>query len=450
MIMAATPVYTRTKDLAYLAECIEQNNCCALVGLSNIGKSSLLRYIRQPGMLAEFSEVDEEQFGFFYIDFNLQLQMTQQGFYELILRTILTELKALQTEQSLVDLVQAAYERVVTPTDDFQNALSFNEAIIALCEKWSRRLILLFDEFDEVYQGLDGRVFLNLRALHDKYPQQLMYIAVVQIPLSDSRHNADDGEFAELFAHHTYYLKPLQQDEVAQIVRMFAANQNIALSDKDIAFIFEQAGGHPGLLQVVCQVITNNTVAEVSRDNRLVLTHLDDNENIREECIKLWNNVSPERQKALLEFVSSDKISADSEQALLRKGILVKEAQGKVKIFAKLFEGFVRRSQLLHEKPRQGILIDIESGEVYVDGKATEPLTSLEYRLLLLLYGNIDKICDKYRIVEAVWGEDYIEEVDDARIEKLVSRLRQKIEPDPAEPKYLITVRGRGYRLQSK
>jgi DNA-binding response OmpR family regulator len=76
-------------------------------------------------------------------------------------------------------------------------------------------------------------------------------------------------------------------------------------------------------------------------------------------------------------------------------------------------------------------------------------LTGLEYRLLLLLYGNINKICDKYKIVEAVWSEAYIDEVDDARIEKLVSRLRQKIEPNPDEPRYLITVRGRGYRLAS-
>jgi DNA-binding response OmpR family regulator len=59
----------------------------------------------------------------------------------------------------------------------------------------------------------------------------------------------------------------------------------------------------------------------------------------------------------------------------------------------------------------------------------------------------MDKICDKYQIVEAVWGEEYIDEVDDARIEKLVSRLRKKIEPDPNEPRYLLTVRGRGYKL---
>ncbi len=61
----------------------------------------------------------------------------------------------------------------------------------------------------------------------------------------------------------------------------------------------------------------------------------------------------------------------------------------------------------------------------------------------------MDKICDKYQVVEAVWGEEYIEEVDDARIEKLVSRLRQKIELEPSNPRYLVTVRGRGYKLVS-
>jgi two-component system response regulator RegX3 len=66
---------------------------------------------------------------------------------------------------------------------------------------------------------------------------------------------------------------------------------------------------------------------------------------------------------------------------------------------------------------------------------------------LLLLYGRIGKIVTKYEVVEAVWGEDYIDDVDDARIEKLISRLRQKIEPDPANPAHLHTVRGRGYKL---
>ena len=94
-----------------------------------------------------------------------------------------------------------------------------------------------------------------------------------------------------------------------------------------------------------------------------------------------------------------------------------------------------------------GLQLDPDSGEVWVEGAKVPTLTNLEYRLLLLVYGRLNKICSKYDVVEAVWGEEYIDEVDDARIEKLVSRLRQKIEPAPSNPRYLVTVRGRGYKL---
>ena len=73
-----------------------------------------------------------------------------------------------------------------------------------------------------------------------------------------------------------------------------------------------------------------------------------------------------------------------------------------------------------------GVRVDPDSGDVWVNGEKIPTLTNLEYRLLLLLYGRIGKIVTKYEVVEAVWGEDYIDDVDDARIEKLVSRLRQK------------------------
>jgi two-component system response regulator RegX3 len=89
----------------------------------------------------------------------------------------------------------------------------------------------------------------------------------------------------------------------------------------------------------------------------------------------------------------------------------------------------------------------VASGEVLVNGTPVETLTNLEYRLMLLLFQNPDKIIDKYQIVSQVWGEEYIDEVDDARIEKLVSRLRQKIEQDAGAPHFLTTVRGRGYKL---
>ncbi len=438
---------TRSSDLQVVAQCIRHNDCCAVVGISNIGKSNLLRRIHRLGLQSQLLP-DTDEYGFVYIDFNLQLKLTEQGFYELILRTILNQLKALAAEPDIIAEVDAAYRQVVAPTDEFQNALSFNQAIIALCERWSRRLVLLFDEFDEVFRELESRVFLNLRALRDKYPQRLTYVVGVGAPLLKLRSTPEIGEFAELFTHHTHILRALEWEDLAQVVRHFSAANGVHFSDEDIVFIAEQSGGHPGLLETVCHVLAEHTVDGVTRDTRIVLAQLAENPNIRVECAKLWRGLSPEKREALLDFVAEKPLSPPVEKELIRDGLLRANGNGQATIFGKLFEEFVKRQHLVKTPTERGVRVDVDAGQVFVDGRQTEVLTKLEYRLLLLLYGNLGKICDKYAIVEAVWGEDYIEEVDDARIEKLISRLRQKLEPDPSEPRYLITVRGRGYRLQ--
>ena len=192
------------------------------------------------------------------------------------------------------------------------------------------------------------------------------------------------------------------------------------------------------------------------RQQGLVLTRdtLDSDPNVHAECSKLWNQQGKSEQDALMRLVTlgAEQVADTQMRTLLRKGILTdlstdQEAQGEPRIFGLLFERFARRQRLIREGAVQGVLVDVDAGEAWVDGVHIPTLTDLEYRLLLLLYGRLAKICDKYQIVEAVWGESYIDQVDDARIEKLVSRLRAKLERDPSNPRYLITVRGRGYKL---
>jgi DNA-binding response OmpR family regulator len=141
---------------------------------------------------------------------------------------------------------------------------------------------------------------------------------------------------------------------------------------------------------------------------------------------------------------AESNVDERSLRSLRMKGLIhAKEEM----LFSPVFEAFVRRQRLTRRKRQEGVRLDVESGNVWVDGKEVPPLTELEYRLLLLLYGRLDQICDKYEIVESVWGEEYIDQVDDARIDKLLSRLRAKIEPDPHNPRHIITIRGRGYKL---
>jgi len=147
--------FSRDSDLRYIAQRVMDGDCCALVGGSNVGKSHLLRAWRQPEVVRTYVGDRADRLGFVYIDFNLMLEMSEQGFYELILRTVLAVLRQLPTEPAIYDRVNVAYRGVVEPTNPFHVPLSFNEGITPLCEDWPRRLVLLFDEFDETFQGID-------------------------------------------------------------------------------------------------------------------------------------------------------------------------------------------------------------------------------------------------------------------------------------------------------
>lgn len=447
-------VIIRDTDLAYILERIEDGECCSIVGLSNIGKSTLLRSIPLPAVKRKYLGDRADDYLFIYIDFNLMLELTEQGFYEIILRSTLGKLRKLEIEPELLNRLEASYRNLVEPANPFLVPLSFNEALTTISEGLKQHLVFLFDEFDEPFAGLDERVLLNLRALKDKYGPRLSYVVATDQPLTEQQRGEKVAEFCELFAHNTLFLPSLTENDARQVIAQFAREEEVEFSEDDIAFITAQAGGHPGLLEATCRVL-----AKVSRDYpnlyreqdyKLVREHLDSDIAVRTECAKLWNGLTPEEQEALMAFVSDPEnpLDAELERSLRQKAIIVGR-EGRLTVFGQLFGGFARRQRLLRRGEAKGIRVDVDSGHVWVDGELAPDLTDLEYRLLLLLYGRLGKICDKYEIVESVWGEEYIDEVDDARIGKLVNRLRQKIEPDPSKPRYLITVRGRGYRLVS-
>jgi hypothetical protein len=92
--------------------------------------------------------------------------------------------------------------------------------------------------------------------------------------------------------------------------------------------------------------------------------------------------------------------------------------------------------------------IDEKQQKVFIGGRPIrEKLSPLEYELLCFLYQNAGEVKSKDDIYLAVYKTP--EGVSDEAIDSLVFRLRQKIEPDPKKPAYLVTQRGRGYRLMN-
>ena len=74
-------------------------------------------------------------------------------------------------------------------------------------------------------------------------------------------------------------------------------------------------------------------------------------------------------------------------------------------------------------------------------------LTRTEFRLLVELASSPGKVMSREALLERVWARDYFD--DERLVDVHVRRLRTKIEPDPANPRYVVTVRGMGYKLQA-
>ena len=92
-----------------------------------------------------------------------------------------------------------------------------------------------------------------------------------------------------------------------------------------------------------------------------------------------------------------------------------------------------------------GVRINTGTHRVFVDGKEIE-LKNKEYKLLLFLMLNVDLVFDRETLYEKVWGLDALG--DNATVAVHINRLREKIEKDPAKPRYIETVWGAGYRFR--
>ena len=87
--------------------------------------------------------------------------------------------------------------------------------------------------------------------------------------------------------------------------------------------------------------------------------------------------------------------------------------------------------------------INTDSRQVFRDGKPMD-LTTREYELLTFLASHPNKVYSRIDLMEQVWNYGYVGD-DQRTVDVTVRRLREKIETDPANPKYILTRRGVGY-----
>nr|WP_205708749.1 response regulator transcription factor [Kineococcus siccus] len=91
------------------------------------------------------------------------------------------------------------------------------------------------------------------------------------------------------------------------------------------------------------------------------------------------------------------------------------------------------------------VRMDVDRHVVTVHGEGVA-LPLKEFELLELLLRNAGRVLTRVQLIDRVWGSDYVG--DTKTLDVHVKRLRAKIEPDPSNPRYLVTVRGLGYKFE--
>jgi DNA-binding response OmpR family regulator len=127
-----------------------------------------------------------------------------------------------------------------------------------------------------------------------------------------------------------------------------------------------------------------------------------------------------------------------------------------IREFIARVKAIFRRTQMMQESllsPSANLIeagnlsIDVEMRKVNVDGKKVE-LSPKEFELLVLLASNPGKSYNRPRLLNLVWGYDF--EGYEHTVNSHINRLRAKIEPDMANPTYILTTWGVGYKFNEE
>ena len=128
----------RKQLLKHLAD----GHCVGIKGLSNSGKSLLMRALAEPASASEYKKLAGNEGYLVYIDCNRAVAISAQAFYEVVLRSILEAL-AEKISSNVINKLREYHQTITEADTAFSASLSFNLALSELCEQIEGRLCFL-------------------------------------------------------------------------------------------------------------------------------------------------------------------------------------------------------------------------------------------------------------------------------------------------------------------
>lgn len=439
----------RADDLRHIVDTLRRGYCCAVVGPSNTGKSILLKSLLNEAVRQKCAHKGGRPPITVFLDCH-GVQPTEQAFYESLLRRVMEEVEMAGEAPNVLSMIGTQHDRMAQSAD-IEARAAFASALRSLSRKSNTYLVVILDEFDELYQSLSPWAPRRLRVLQDELGNRLLLVIATSRHLDRLRPEPETYEFREMFSQHTHVLRPLDTEDATRLVAYLTDVRGLTLSSRQAQLAIDGSGGHPGLLERLCRyfsLLPDDAAAPGPASPALV----SETEPIGEECRRLWTELEPDEQAALLALAGGDQMSKGSKAfvGVEDKGLVVADEAGALHVFSPVFGAFVHKELLRQqESRRRGPWYDAITRQMWLDDEEiTRTLTPDQFAFLALLCENPNIVMSKDDIGEAVWPGQAEGTFSDYQIYKLVERTRAKIEPDPKNPIYIVSVAGQGYRLE--
>lgn len=440
------PLTYRAEVVKPIMSCIGAGDSCSVVGIGSVGKTNLLRFLLGEDVRQVYLGDDWATYLFVYVDANKMLKKSLWGLLELMLHQLMVELTNYDVAEAIRQTIDDLHFRATQPKTRHLALRYLDRAIGIVCKQLGLTLVYLFDEFDDLCRKIPAQGFSALRALRDDNKYQLMYIVATRLELNRLRKDVSEIEaFEELTSPHTIWLGPYSDDDARFMLRRLENRRRLPLDDKMIDDLLLATGRHPGLLREVYHVVWQP-------QSNLIET-LANNLNVQSECQRIWFSLTPEEQQVMVSIANGANILPYQVEVIerLRQRQLVGGLQQETddQIFSPLLAEFIRQRNLV---VGARLYLDHDRRTVWVNGHEVRGFTPLEFKLIAYLDQKPGQVCSRDELAQELYPDEMTPEganVTDTRIDSVVKRLRKRIEPNPEEPQYIVTVRGHGFRLDN-
>jgi hypothetical protein len=443
-----SPTY-RAAEMRILAGWIASGVSGSVVGPAGCGRSNLLRFLcEHTEALQSYLPADAPPIGLAPVDLFDLPSDNLADLYRAILHAFYWVRERLAPP--LVQVATDLYLEHRAIVDPFLTQKAVYELMLAF-QRAQAPVVLVMNRFDRFCEISSPQMVNTLRGLRDRFKETLSYIVGMRQEVIYLPDRSILGPMYELFDSHVCYVGAMTADDSRHMLAGVLRAAPITPSEGDIAAMLRCTGGFPSLLKTIAQWWMLAAQRPHATDDWL--DPLLDHAAIWHRLDHLWQGLTQEEKLALSDVHkhSRDAKGAGSPQLavverLAAKGCCAHDGTG-WRVNGDLLAAFVAR---ITGRIRGRIWLDEAARMLYQGQQPIEGLTPLEFNILRFLISQPHMRLTSDTIIDNAWPmEDKKDVVTANNLQVHISSIRKKIEPNPAEPRFLITWHGRpgGYQF---